>query len=468
MSRIEKIIDAADKVRILDRRNHMARARQFRSELHPHLRRWRDDFYDFVGGGYRLIDDATISAELWRFHDEARSSQSDATGPFLPNQSAIAETEAALRALTYVDAAVEMPSWFERRKSDRSPDDLLAFENGILDMRTGRFNPADPRLFTTAVLPFEYGPSTTGARPPAWLDFLNQCFAGPFQQEQINALQEVVGYLLTSDVSLEKAFMIVGPKRSGKGTFLAMVRALLAPDAVAGPTLRTFGETFGLQALIGKQLAIIDDLRIGQRKDEGLLAENVLKITGQGLFTVNRKYKSSWSGRLPIKLLLVSNILPRIVDESGALASRFISFETRVSFLGHEDPNLFRRKLLPEKLEVLHWALVGLRRLRKRGRFEETALSVALGDRLANMGSAVINFVRQACSLEREAIVEKDRLFSAWTDWAKSNNETTGTKEQFFENLYAAFPGQVRPTKARQGDQRVPAVKGLRFDQLPM
>src|SRR6202023_2708172 len=60
----------------------------------------------------------------------------------------------------------------------------------------------------------------------------------------------------------------------------------------------------------------------------------VHKITGRGLFTIDRKYKTAWTGTLPVKLLLVSNLMPKLGDDSAALASRFISFVTRISFYG--------------------------------------------------------------------------------------------------------------------------------------
>src|SRR5204863_1048537 len=123
----------------------------------------------------------------------------------------------------------------------------------------------------------------------------------------------------------------------------------------------------GMSQLIGKQLAVVGDMRLGSKCDKDLLAEHVLKLSGRGLFTFDRKYKSHWTGQLPCKLLLLSNEMPKLKDNSGALASRMIAFFTRVSFYGREDPHLFRNKIRPELPAILLWSLDGLRSMRARG-----------------------------------------------------------------------------------------------------
>ena len=52
----------------------------------------------------------------------------------------------------------------------------------------------------------------------AWLKFLDEICEG--DKEQTDTLQEVFGYTLTSDISQEKAFLLIGPNRSGKGTLV--------------------------------------------------------------------------------------------------------------------------------------------------------------------------------------------------------------------------------------------------------
>jgi P4 family phage/plasmid primase-like protien len=414
----------------------------------PHLVHYRDDFMDFKAGAYHMVGDGAINAHVWKFLDKASAKRKDGHGkdaetkivPFCPNRNSVGETLAALKAITYLNSHYEAPCWLNGR-TDLPSNQIIAFPNGLLDLRNNTLHPLDPNFFTIAALGFDY--VATAPTPTLWLKFLDEIFAGNDKDEQIATLQEVFGYLLTVDTSQEKAFLLLGPKRSGKGTMLGMLRKLLASSAVAGPSLKNLANTFGLTPLIDKQLAIIDDLRIGTAKDQDILIENVLKITGRGLFTIDRKYKDAWTGTLPVKLLLVSNPMPKLGDDSAALSGRFIIFTTRVSFYGREDPQLLE-KLAPELLGVFHWALQGLERLRERGYFVETAASQEARERMANLGSPARAFITERCILDSRVFEDKDDLYSEWCIHARDNNMLPGTKEKFYEALYAAGGGSIQ------------------------
>jgi putative DNA primase/helicase len=42
------------------------------------------------------------------------------------------------------------------------------------------------------------------------------------------------------------------------------------------------------------------------------------------MITVDRKYREPWSGRLPTRIVVLTNELPSLHDSSGAIASRFL------------------------------------------------------------------------------------------------------------------------------------------------
>jgi putative DNA primase/helicase len=265
-------------------------------------------------------------------------------------------------------------------------------------------------------------------------------------------------------VSQEKGFMTIGPKRSGKDTMRNVLQALLPSGAVAGPTLDSLVTNFGLSSLINKTLAIVGDMRIGKKTDKELLAENVLKLTGRGWFTIDRKNKSHWDGFLPCKLWLISNDRPAFTDTSGALASRFIIFRTRNSFFGFENPNLFRDKLKPELGGILLWALEGLRRVRARGKLSEPQSSIEERDALAREGSPVMAFVAERLTLDANATLDKDELRAAYNSWAEANGFYLKTKDRLMRDLVSATGGKVHAAKVWQGKgddaRQVPVAKG--------
>ena len=86
-------------------------------------------------------------------------------------------------------------------------------------------------------------------------------------------------------------FLLVGPKRSGKGTIARVLTGLLGMHNTAAPTLAGLTQNFGLQPLIGKPLAIISDARLGTRADNMIAVERLLSISGEDTLTIDRKYR---------------------------------------------------------------------------------------------------------------------------------------------------------------------------------
>jgi P4 family phage/plasmid primase-like protien len=454
---------------VVPKDDHMGRARIYRSSKRPNLYHYRDDYYDHEGGHYTIIADDTIRADLYEFLDhcdkevprKGKPAETEVV-PFAPNRSSVSETGEALKAIGHVVPTVEQPHWLDGRGGP-DPADLICFPNGILNISSNQFMPPDPMLFTPHGVGFDYNPNA--AAPVEWLNFLDQVFIG--EQDQIAALQEMFGYCLSSDVSQEKVFMLLGDKRSGKDTIRHTLQSLLSPTVICGPTLDSMGTNFGMSQLIGKQLAVVGDMRLGSKCDKDLLAEHLLKLSGRGLFTIDRKNKSHWTGSLPCKLLLISNEMPKLKDASGAVASRIITLRTRKSFFGQEDRHLFKDKIKPELPAILLWALDGLRRTRQRGPIAEPACSIEAREELAREGSPIMAFVEECLTFDVNATVDKNVLYSAYLDFAYDNGLQPNTKSWFYRELDTATASKVKEQRVRKGGVNVHNILGARISNPP-
>src|SRR5208283_2099412 len=226
--------------------------------------------------------------------------------------------------------------------------------------------PPTSRFFNAFALDYDFVPSAP--EPVEWKDFLQQIWEE--DEESIACLQEWFGYLLTPDTRQQKILMMVGPKRSGRGTIARVLKALVGASNVANPTLATLARPFGLAPLIGKPVAVFPDARLSSRPDNAAIVESLLSISGEDDQTIDRKHLPAWTGRLPTRFVLITNELPRLKDASGALASRLVILRFTRSFYGREDTGLSDR-LQSELPGILLWALQGWQRLRQRGRFEQ-------------------------------------------------------------------------------------------------
>jgi putative DNA primase/helicase len=418
----------------------------------------RGGFHRWTGSAYAEISDDELRSSLYAFLDQAVSIGADSK-PRRVNPSAAMVTNVldALRAASYLDNAIAPPTWL-----DPSPDlpaaEIVACSNGLLHLPTSRLLPHTPRFFTLNALDYPFEPDCP--EPRQWLAFLDQLWQD--DREAIETVQEVFGYCLTAETCQQKAFMLIGPRRSGKGTIARVLGQVVGSQNTVAPTLAGLGMNFGLAPLIGKRVAIISDARLGGRTDQHAIAERLLSITGEDTITIDRKYVSAWTGQLSVRFLLISNELPRLSDASCALVSRFIVLVLTRSFYGREDQTLTAR-LLTELPGILNWTIVGWRRLNDRGHFLQPRSAFEVVQQFEDLSSPIGAFLRDRCVIGAEHDVTVSRLFDSWCEWCKAQGrDHPGTAQSFGRDLRAAIPG-LKVTQPRDGDDRVRFYRGLRL-----
>ena len=407
------------------------------------LQHQNDTFYSWSRTNYADVAQEEMRAQLYGFLNNAkRPVGKGETAPFNPNKSKVANVLEATAAETQLPCSTSPPAWLDTEQHPAA-DEVIACTNGLLHLPTREVIPHTPAFFGLNALPFAYDPDPP--EPEDWLTFLAQLW--PEDPEAIDTLQEMFGLLLTGDTRHQKAFLIVGPKRSGKGTIARVLTKLLGQDSVCGPTLSGLAGNFGLAPLIGKRLAIISDARISGKADQGIIVERILSVTGEDSLTVDRKFKEGWTGRLQTRFLLLTNELPRLTDSSGALASRFVIMVLTRSFFGQEDHGLTDR-LVNELPGILAWSIAGWDRLQERGCFLTPASSAGAQQELDDLGSPIGAFIRDHCIVDARRAIDCGRLFDGWCAWCRDNNrDRPGTTQVFGRDLRAVVPGLtiVRP-----------------------
>src|SRR6185295_6549551 len=98
--------------------------------------------------------------------------------------------------------------------------------------------------------------------------------------------------------------------------------------------------------------------------------------------------REDWTAPLQARFVVLSNDLPALLDQSGALAGRFILLRLVNSFLGREDLDLTPR-LLEELPGILLWSLDGLVALRERGHFAQPQSARELVEQLELLASPI-------------------------------------------------------------------------------
>jgi putative DNA primase/helicase len=418
-------------------------ARNYTSDGVLTLRHHRETFYAWSGAAYREISDDTLRAQLYAYLNVCVELDGKARQhPVKPDKSLVSNVFDALRAATHLSDDITAPCWLGSAATPA--DELIACENGLLHLPTLRLLPRSPKFFTLNSIDFPYLPDAP--KPTEFQQFMHELWGD--DPSSIDTLQEIFGLLLTGDTRYQKAFLLIGPKRSGKGTIARVLANMVGRNNVVAPVLSSLSDTHGLQPLIGKRLAIVSDARVSARADQAAIAERVLAITGEDILTVARKYKGSWTGQLQARFVILSNELPSLADASGALANRFIILVLTRSFFGQEDHALTAR-LLTELPGILNWSIAGWKRLDARGYFVQPESAKETSDDFADLGSPISSFVRDRCDVGAEYMVSLDDLYRVWCWWCEEQGrDKPGTKAIFGRNLKAAIP-EIRVVKTR-------------------
>ena len=284
-------------------------AKLFQKGLATPARYHRGAFYEWNGASWPEVDEDKLRSRLYAFLDRCQTRT--AKGAFCavkPNPAMVSGVLDGLRGTAYLDEGIAPPAWLDGAEGPPAHE-IVACANGLLHLPTRRLLPHSPSFFTLNALDYDYDPE---APPPfAWNTFLRDLW--PEDKESVAALKQAFGYLLTSDTSQQKAFLIIGPRRSGKGTIGRVLARFVGLHNFVAPTLASLSlERFALAPLIGKPLAVVSDARLSGRADQQVIVERLLSITGEDGQTIDRKFNPRpWTGTLPTRFVILANQLPR-------------------------------------------------------------------------------------------------------------------------------------------------------------
>lgn len=412
----------------------------------------RDEFHRHDGAAYRPVPDkelrADVTAIIKREFDRQNIEDQTLAPPDQPRPTVkkisgplVANVINALASETILSGRIDPPCWLDGA-GEFPADEILPCLDALVHLpsfaagKATFSTPPTPRFFSPFCLGFNFGSQVP--EPTAWLGFLNDLFPG--DPQSIEVLQDWFGYALTPDTRQQKILMVVGPKRSGKGTIARVVRGLIGSDNIVGPTLSSLSTNFGVWPLVGKSVAMIQDARLSGRTDIMAIVERLLSISGEDALTIDRKNLPPITTQLKVRFAIFTNELPKLADSSGALAGRMIVLRLTQSWFGREDRTLTAR-LMAERQGILRWAIQGWARLQERGRFIQPDSAKEMLGELEDLSSPIGAFVRDCCVVGTEHEIERGALYELWKNWCKEEGkEHAGDRATFGRNLRAAVP----------------------------
>lgn len=251
-----------------------------------------------------------------------------------------------------MEGARKLKSIFSNREEESR--EYIAFKNGLLDLDTLKLHDFSHEHFIKYQVPYEWNLEATGGFveekvKEILIDQEGDRAGETYKYEQY---LQMLGYCFVEGNPKQKLFLIIGPPGSGK-TQLNNIIAGIFKEGVASVPLQSFKDRFGLQPLIGKKVNILSDI-----SDKEINDPSVIKaITGTDSITIDRKNKEpiTIEGGLPIKTIGAGNELPRIRDDSKAMARRLILLDCKNCFTDNPIYNLSEKILADD--EGMGWLI---------------------------------------------------------------------------------------------------------------
>lgn len=331
---------------------------------------------------------------------------------------------------------------------------LVNVRNGLLDIRDMNFKEHTPSYLSTVQLNVEYNPQ---AHCPQFEKFLNEVL----DCRLIPLVQEILGYLLTTNTSAQKSFVLLGPARTGKSTLLWVVEyLLLGKKNVSNIPWQEIGDKFKTAELLGKLANVFSDLPSKSIDDTGIFKV----VTGEDYLMAEKKNKNPFKFRPFARLVFSCNELPKnYVDRTEGFYRRLIIVPFNRQIEKNKIDKALKYKFQREKEGILNWALEGLRRLYENNfEFSENELTDEVKKEYKRENNNVISFVEECCEIDSLFSCSRIELYESYKEFCGESGLKVLSQIKFNKEL----EGNFNVTRARNRKLRLWNGIRIKLDDL--
>lgn len=331
---------------------------------------------------------------------------------------------------------------------------LVNVRNGLLDIRDMSFKEHTPSYLSTVQLNVEYNPQVDC---PQFKKFLNEVL----DCKLIPLVQEIVGYLLTTNTASQKAFVFWGPARTGKSTLLWVVEyLLLGKKNVSNIPWQEIGDKFKTAELLGKLANVFSDLPSKSIDDTGIFKV----VTGEDYLMAEKKNKNPFKFKPFARLVFSCNELPRnYVDRTEGFYRRLIIVPFNRQIEKSKIDKALKYKFQREKEGILNWALEGLKRLYENNfEFSENELTDGVKKEYKRENNNVISFVEECCEIDSLFSCSRIEIYEAYKEFCVEAGLKALSQIKFNKEL----EGNFNITRSRSGKLRLWNGVRMKLDDL--
>lgn len=297
---------------------------------------------------------------------------------------------------------------------------MMNTASGMVVLKTGQIKEHDPRYLSKIQFPVQWDPNATCPTYERWIT----AQAG----EQVDALEETISAVLDPTNTPQRAAYLFGKARSGKGTFLRLLLAIVGQENTSAVDLAMLSkDPFAAANVYGKALNVSGDLPAMHVDDVSMFK----KLTGQDLIQANRKFGGQFPFINQALFVFAGNELPTVGESSRAYVERIRPFEFDATFAGKENPEI-EKAMMNELPGILVRWVAAWRRRNERG--SDLVISTPVQERFEVSSDRVRQFLANRCKVG-EGFMTTTELYAAFKAWVADQGGSTLGKIKFAQRL---------------------------------
>ena len=231
-------------------------------------------------------------------------------------------------------------------------------------------------------------------------------------------MQEIAGYVLFNDCSLQKCFFLLGDGANGKSVFLDVMAAVFGAGNISNVEMSGLVEPFQRIRLYSSILNISSETQTDVKGAESIFKQLVVGDAVNGCY----KGRDFVEFRTRAKFISACNDYIKSRDVTTGFLRRicFVNFNAR--FVDEPGPGEYKAdreltaKLLADLPGIFNWAFAGYKILREARQFSVPADQVDTLENFARDVNPVVSFIEDEIMAGE---YERGRLYEIYTGWCK-------------------------------------------------
>lgn len=322
----------------------------------------------------------------------------------------------------------------QKRQSDPA---LIAFKNGILDVRTMKFRDYSDDDVIQNVIPHNWNADAQCKIVDDTLLKMACC-----EIDIVQSLIEVMGVCMYRSAEFAQAAILLGEGSNGKSTYIRMLQALLGKRNISSLDLSMVGKQFHTGQLAGKLANLGDDISNEFQRGD-LLSVFKKVVDGDRIYT-DVKGTEGYEFEPYATLVFSANEFPRLADYSDGMMRRLFPIEFNATFR-RTDPDYNPRivELLTSETACEYMCVLGVQGLRaviEHNGFTPNAASEKRTETIRTDNNTVVAWIEDIAYTVDDvdgAVIQS--IYEGYKNWCADSNLQAVSRPKFTRQINKVF-----------------------------